>query len=422
MQHYDIIIAGGGCAGLSLAYQLIHSPLQDRTILIIDRDDKDQNDRTWAFWTDCPSPFEPVVHREWRQLRVLNEAGEFFVPTDPWRYVMVRGGDWHGYIRQQLSARPNVTWLKARVKRIEDQADGALVFADPDGPGPAPVTAYHGAWVFDSLFDIHAFQPDARSTLYLRQRFKGWYIETPDDHFDTSAATLFDFRTPQMDERGVGEMRFFYLLPTSPRSALVEYVGLHLADFDALLDGYIRNVLHVDTYKVVNAEIGLTPMTDYEFPRQVGRHIMTVGIQGGLVKATTGYAYTRIQQDAAAIVVSLMEHGHPFAVPPVNHRGYRLLDSIMLQVMRNNPICLEPTFQAMFARNPGPRIFRFLDERASASEIVRLVLTLPKLPFLVGTGQFIVSRTLGRLTGARSVSASQVEARVLDPGSLQSKP
>ena len=35
-------------------------------------------------------------------------------------------------------------------------------------------------------------------------------------------------------------MRFFYVLPTSPESALVEYVGLGLTDFDALLDSYIR--------------------------------------------------------------------------------------------------------------------------------------------------------------------------------------
>ena len=52
MEHYDYIIAGGGCAGLSLAWQLLHSPLRDRTILIVDRDDKDQNDRTWAFWSE----------------------------------------------------------------------------------------------------------------------------------------------------------------------------------------------------------------------------------------------------------------------------------------------------------------------------------------------------------------------------------
>ena len=106
MQHYDFIIAGGGCAGLSLAYQLIHSPLRDRSILIIDRDDKDQNDRTWAFWTDRPTPFQPVVHREWHRLRFITEAGEHLIPTDPWRYVMIRGDDWYRHIRGRCLALP----------------------------------------------------------------------------------------------------------------------------------------------------------------------------------------------------------------------------------------------------------------------------------------------------------------------------
>jgi lycopene beta-cyclase len=414
MQHYDIIIAGGGCAGLSLAYQLIHSPLRDRSILIIDRDDKDQNDRTWAFWTDRPTPFQPVVHREWRQLRFLTEAGECSIATDPWCYVMIRGDDWYRHIRGLLAARPNVTWLKAPVKRIEDQADGALVFVDPDGHGPAPAMPYHGTWVFDSLFNINTFKPDTRSTLYLQQHFKGWYIETPDDRFDEDAATIFDFRTPQADDRGVSEMRFFYLLPTSPRTALVEYVGLRLADFDVLLDGYIRKVLHVDEYKVVSDEIGITPMTDYPFPRQVGQHVMAVGIQGGLAKATTGYAYTRIQNDSAAIVASLMDCGHPFAVPAVNRPGYRLLDSVMLEVMRRNPAALKPTFEAMFSGNAGPRIFRFLDERASFGEIVRLVLTLPKLPFLIGGAEFAVSRTRARLTRRPTAPAARLAPPSLD--------
>lgn len=403
MQSYDIIIAGGGCAGLSLAYQLIHSPLRNRAILIIDRDDKDQNDRTWAFWTDSPTPFQPVVEREWRQLQFVTEAGEHLIPTDPWRYVMIRGDKWYRCIRELLAQHPNITWLKAPVKRIEDQPDGALVYFDPDNHGPAPVACVKGAWVFDSLFNISAFKPDPGSSLHLQQHFKGWHIETPDDRFDVDAATIFDFRTPQASDRGVGDMRFFYLLPTSPRTALVEYVGLHLVDFDTLLDGYVRAVLHISDYRIISNEIGITPMTDYAFPRQIGRHVMAVGIQGGLAKATTGYAYTRIQNDSAAIVASLMECGHPFAVPSVNRPAYRLLDSVMLEVMRTNPTCLKPTFEAMFSANPGLRVFRFLDERAGFAEVIKLVLTLPKLPFIAGAGRLAFARIRARCLKTMSI-------------------
>jgi lycopene beta-cyclase len=381
MQHYDFIIAGGGCAGLSLAYRLVTSPLRDRSILIIDRDDKDQNDRTWAFWTDRPTPFQPVVLREWDRLRIITEEGEKFLPTAPWRYVMIRGDDWYRHIREMLARCPNVTWIKAPVKRIEDGPEGAVVWFDPDAHGPEPVKPCRGTWVFDSMFNINAFRP-APSTRYLQQHFKGWYIETPEDHFDVSAATLFDFRTPQE-----GELRFFYVLPTSPRSALVEYVGLSLVDFDTLLDRYIREVLGVRDYTVVSDEIGITPMTDHLFPRRAGAAVMNAGIQGGLAKPTTGYAYTRIQDDTAAIVASLCEYGQPFNVPPTSKAIYRWLDSVMLDVMRHEPTRLKATFQRMFSRNPGPRIFRFLDERASVGDALELILTLPKLPFVAGAAR-----------------------------------
>ena len=41
---YDFVIAGGGLSGLSLAYHLAHSPLGDKSILIVDQSPKSQND------------------------------------------------------------------------------------------------------------------------------------------------------------------------------------------------------------------------------------------------------------------------------------------------------------------------------------------------------------------------------------------
>jgi lycopene beta-cyclase len=297
-----------------------------------------------------------------------------------------------------------VTWIKAAVKRIEDGEAGATIWLDPDGPGPAVIEAFQGTWVFESLFNIHHFRPDPARYRHLQQHFKGWFIETSDDAFDPTAATIFDFRTPQE-----GEMRFFYVLPISAREALVEYVGLSLVDYDALLDRYVREVLGIKAYRILSDEIGVTPLTDYPFPRQTGRHVMAVGIQGGLVKPTSGYAYTRIQDDSAAIVRSLVEHGHPFDVPS-SPRLYRWLDSVMLEVMRVEPESLAAAFQAMFSNNPGPRIFRFLDERATVSDIVGLIMSLPRMPFLRGAARLALNGTKRRMGALLPLRAQRTNA------------
>jgi len=51
MRHYDYILAGGGCAGLSLVYQLLESSLKEASILIIDPTEGEIPNKTWCYWS-----------------------------------------------------------------------------------------------------------------------------------------------------------------------------------------------------------------------------------------------------------------------------------------------------------------------------------------------------------------------------------
>ena len=51
MKEFDYIIIGGGCAGLSLAYELeIHEKLKEKTLAIIEPRQEYKKDKTWSFW------------------------------------------------------------------------------------------------------------------------------------------------------------------------------------------------------------------------------------------------------------------------------------------------------------------------------------------------------------------------------------
>jgi lycopene beta-cyclase len=43
--------------------------------------------------------------------------------------------------------------------------------------------------------------------------------------------------------------------------------------------------------------------------------VLAIGVNGGRIKPSTGYAFSRVQADSEAIVQSLLTHGHPFALP-----------------------------------------------------------------------------------------------------------
>jgi lycopene beta-cyclase len=164
-------------------------------------------------------------------------------------------------------------------------------------------------------------------------------------------------------------LRFMYVLPYSCRRALVEYVVctdrlLRRAEQQQELTQYVGHILGVRQYRVVGEEQGISPMTDYRFPRRVGRRAMTIGVPGGMLKPTTGFAFTRIQRDAAAIVRSLLEYGHPFRVP-ATRRPYRLYESLMLRAMAGCGPQAAALLGTLFRYGSTERILRFLDERGA---------------------------------------------------------
>lgn len=365
---FDIILAGGGAAGLSLACHLVRSPLRDSSILIVDRESKERNDRTWCFWTDHPTLFDAIASHSWNQLQVLDAHMQKTLDLSPYRYQMIRGRDFYRSTHQTLSGYPGVTFLQDNVEHIEDGEPCASVLVDGQ--------EYRGRWVFESLFNGSAFQPDERRYHSLKQQFKGWEIEMPEKAFDPQVATFFDFRTSQ--EKG---MHFFYLLPFSDHEALVESVLCTPAPVDwqvcrEALETYLEDVLYLKKYRVMREEQGISPLTDQPFPRRIGRHVMSIGVPGGQIKPSTGYAFLRMQEDAAAIVRSLLEVDHPFNVP-VSPRRYRFFDAVMLSIMAQHPEWVRSMYMDLFQHNRAERILRFLDEKASVAENARM---LPGLP------------------------------------------
>ena len=367
---YDFIIAGAGLAGLSLAQQLINSPLRDRSILIVDQDAKERNDRTWSYWSDRPTLFDEIAYRTWDQLHLAGLNGEMWVNLRRYRYHTIRGSDFYAYERHELAQHPNVTWLRGKVDSIEDGSDAARVSVNHE--------TMTGCWVFDSF--PRAVSIDDRYH-QLKLHFKGWEIETPQPAFDPSAATFLDFRTPQN-----GATRFFYVLPFDERHALVEYtlfsnVPLLPREYEQALQTYVRDVLKIDEYHLTRQEGGVISITDQPYPRRLGGRVMSIGMRGGRIKPSTGFAFMRVQSDSAAIVQSLLKHDQPFEVPEDSAR-YRLYDSMLLDIMEREPERIQSIFGALFKRNSIEHVLNFLDEQASLAQNVHMFANLPPAPFL----------------------------------------
>lgn len=378
---FDYIIAGGGAAGLSLALSLSRSKLNKSKILIVDRDKKNKNDHTWCFWANQSPIDEQVVFKKWTNLDFIGKVSKKRFALQPYSYYMVRGIDFYNFTKAELQKNPNLKFLIGSIEEITEDGNGATVMVESK--------QYRCRYCFDSRFDNTNFKPDPLKFHYLKQHFWGWEIETPNTSFDPSSAILFDFRTEQYND-----MRFFYTLPINEKRALIEYTIfsenlLKKEEYIHALEIYIKKTLGIHTFYLNNEESGIIPMTDFVFQRRLGRHILAIGTAGGLVKASTGYAFLRILKDSEAIVKSLITNGHPFDIPKSPQR-YQVFDRVMLHVMKHNGEISSEIFTDLFTKNPIHRLFGFLDEVGDIRSNLKLMSTLPLIPFIKSYIQTII--------------------------------
>lgn len=376
---HDVIIVGGGVAGSRLLAHLLASTWQTRQILVIERDEVDRHDHALAFWMNRSSPLDPLVEHRWSTLRIVTPDGEHRLHgTAEEHYAATRRTRVTDLVARSVEAYPNVQRLAGEVVEIVDGAREATVRVGDRW--------YRATWVFDSRR-----HPPGPATVRLAQRFTGWIVESPALRLDASIATLFDFRTQH--EHGVG---FVYVLPFAPGRALVEHVAIGPATAcpppsAELLSTYLRAHLGLadGAYAVVGREQGSSLLSDARHPRRGGRRICAIGVRGGRLKPSSGYALTRIERDSAAIVRSLIRHGHPFRLPRERWL-YRILDAIFLWVLAREPRRAPEIFAALMRR--PDQTLRFLDERPRLADLLRLLIALPTWVFLRAAWRWLWAR------------------------------
>ena len=364
---FDYIITGGGASGLTLAYLLMESKDKEKSILIIDRDNKSQNDRTWCFWEQGNNLFENLVYHRWNNARVAYGSFQKKFHLPPYTYKMIRGIDFYVFMKNYLASKPQVTWVQEEVTLIENSG---FVHTNQN--------TYSGQLIFDSTFDPKSLNESNSVTLL--QHFRGKIISTNQAHFDPLTCTYMDFRMPQQ-----GDCRFGYVLPFTDKKALVEYTIFNqkLLSEEAYEQGLAEyiNQLGIDAYETHEIEKGVIPMTDYPFLIKQSDRVYCIGIKGGFVKASTGYSFLRAQKILTQMVLNL-ENGHsPDKNLPYQSARFKRYDATLLDVLANGTYGGADIFGRLFEKNGAHAVFKFLDEETHLLEEIKIMTSLPTWGF-----------------------------------------
>jgi lycopene beta-cyclase len=345
--------------------------LAHKQILLIDKEPKVKNDRTWCFWEKGKGFFEEVVHRQWENISFFSD--EYAAPLEiaPYKYKMIRGIDFYQYCFTEIAKHSNVEIVYTTVEEWTYEKQ-SIVFT-------INKTAYRlagTAQVFNSLYKPAA--PDKRS-IKLLQHFKGWVIETPVPAFDPAQATMMDFRVGQ--QHGT---TFAYVLPCSTTTALIEYTLFSKAlltdvQYEEGLRNYISQFLGIKEYRIKEEEFGIIPMTNEQF-HFVGKG-WQIGTAGGQTKASSGYTFQFIQKQSALIVDYLCKGKNLNELPGTSAR-FRFYDNTLLHILYYDQLPGKHIFSQLFKKNKPRQVLRFLDNESSLTEELKLISTLPTWPFL----------------------------------------
>ena len=369
---YDYIIIGGGGAGLHLSLAMLNDDwFAQKQILIIDKDDKATNDKTWSFWEKGIGQWDGIIEKSWTKGKFNTKEKSIDLDLAPYVYKTLPAINFYEYAKESIAQTANIVWAKDEIITVKNTPN----LIEINGAK----SSYLAKQVFDSRIDKR-FNLEKAKHFTLQQHFKGWVIETEQPTFDPSTFVMMDFQIKWEDSAS-----FTYVLPISETKALVEFTLFteELIAYDAydkLLEKYIEEILKIDKYHISKVEYGIIPMTDYPFEKANQSNIMKIGTAGAHVKPSSGYAFKNMEKAALKIVDNLKNNYSP--EKGILNKKFRFYDSLYLDVLVNHNELGESIYTDMYLKNPIQQILKFLDEETSFLEELRIGVSFKFSPFL----------------------------------------
>ena len=350
MKEFDYIIIGGGCAGLSLAYELeTHDKLKNKSLAIIEPRDEYKRDKTWSFWKVFPHNFEDCVKKSWNNFTINSPNETKYIECKTTPYQTIDSELFYNKILSKLKLNKNITFFK-NINEVNKS----------------------NSIIFNSV----AKYDDQKNKLW--QHFCGVEIETDKEFFDDEIFNLMDFACDQRNK-----VHFFYTLPFTKNKALVETTWIseldndNLKDYDQQIDNYLSNHLNIRNCKINYKEEGAIPLFRQKSIKKLNE--INIGSAGGMTRLSTGYTFLNIQEQSKYIRENI-DNINKVKLFQINKK-YDFLDNIFLKVLKKNSSQMGNIFYKMFDSSPSS-IINFLSNKSSLFEDLEIISKMPKSIFL----------------------------------------
>lgn len=376
MKNYDYILAGGGCAGLSLAYHLLESSLKDSNILILESTLGEVPNKTWCYWNTAALAIHPEAARfSWNSFYLTSGSKKYQHGLEKLSYYHLNSHDFYAHVLEKIKRFPNVHFLKEEVSMIRSNKNEVQVITKSS-------TTFQASYVFDSRITL-----DEQNQDILNQVFIGLRIKSKSAIFDPLSVGLMDFDTPTFPG-----FDFIYTLPFTSHEALIEYTAYtsETREEQALLDSlkaFLYQKFGDLEYEVTFKESGQIPMTTRVNQKTSGTRHVLIGTAAGWTKPSTGYTFAQIQENCSQLVTRIEQGAKQPLLFPRKSR-FVFYDNILLSIAHHWPKRLPGVFINLFSTSSPDLVLRFLAEKTSFWEELKLLSRLKFGIFLKGLTRY----------------------------------
>lgn len=353
---YDVIIIGGGCSGLALAYALCDRQ-QPLNVLILDARTSYTHDKTWCFFSNTPSPWTHLAKKSWDGWSYHHNNSDCTIThtSKTWRYYYLPSECYYEHTLARINRSSHVTLKLGQSVTSVDRASETVFTND---------ASYQATYIVDT-------RPPTHPPHILSQVFYGVYI--PQHHnFSTDYVSLMHHM--RSDTCG---FRFNYVLPVDDNTMLFEHTRFSTTP-------YSKSHMQSECYSELK-RLSIPYTTQYKDEYGVlpmgynGLSTLTNGgLRAGLLRQSTGYGFLRIQAWAQSLALSLTQQ-------PSTKQRFSLInwmDKLFLQTLRADMTKCPQYFMTLAKRCPADTLVRFLSDQATTYDCVRVMLSLPPGSFV----------------------------------------
>ena len=362
---YDYIICGAGASGLILASSMLDDKyFLNKKILLIEKENKNLNDRTWSFWEKKDGKFDHLVSKSWHIAQFNSSNNNLKFNLSPFIYKTIRSSDFYKKLFDKLKLSAQIKIIKQEVQKILNNKNEVIVYTNSK--------KFVGKYVFSSILKKGLLKNS--SIPYLKQHFEGWFIKTKKPFFDENQTTLMDFSINQKNDT-----RFIYILPFKSNEALIEFTLfsksiLKKPEYEKVLKKYLTSK-GINSYEILEKEKGIIPMTCYPFEKQNDSRVLFIGTAGGWTKASSGYTFKNII-NKTELLINFLKKENDLTKFNLKSR-FNFYDLILIDVLYNYNHLGDKIFSSLFRNNKPNKVFKFLDEKTNFLDELKIMYSFP---------------------------------------------